>query len=83
MAGRPESLAGSHGQNRSAGKPDRAEQSTWRASEMYENKVKNADKARAAYGRVPPTSSHYKDAQKKLTKVKNYKAKGKRQKLNF
>jgi TolA-binding protein len=46
--------------------PKNSRDAAWRAGEMYENKVKNADKARAAYGRVPLTSSHYKDAQKKL-----------------
>ena len=45
--------------------PSNSRDAAWRAGEMYEDKVKNADKARAAYARVPPTSSRYKDAQKK------------------
>lgn len=45
--------------------PDNPRDAAWRAGEMYEDKVKNADKARAAYARVPPTSSHYRDAQRK------------------
>jgi serine/threonine protein kinase/tetratricopeptide (TPR) repeat protein len=51
--------------------PNNSRDAAWRAGEMYENKVKNADQARVAYGRVPPTSSRYKDAQKKISKVKN------------
>jgi TolA-binding protein len=51
--------------------PKNSRDAAWHAGEMYENKVKNAEKARAAYGRVPPTSSHYKDAQKKLSKGKS------------
>ena len=37
----------------------------WRAGEIYEKRLKNMDKARAVYARVPPRSPHYKDAQKK------------------
>jgi len=40
----------------------------WRAGEMYEKKLKDPAKARDAYAKVPPISSHYKDAQKKLQK---------------
>jgi serine/threonine protein kinase/TolA-binding protein len=45
--------------------PTNSRDAAWRAGELYEDKVKNPDKARAAYARVPPTSSRYKDAQKK------------------
>jgi TolA-binding protein len=45
--------------------PDNPRDAAWRAGEMYEDKVKNADKARAAYARVPQTSSRYRDAQRK------------------
>jgi len=37
----------------------------WRAGELYEKRLKNMEKARSAYARVPPQSPHYKDAQKK------------------
>ena len=45
--------------------PGNTRDAAWRAGEMYEDRVKNADKARAAYARVPLTSSRYKDAQKR------------------
>jgi serine/threonine protein kinase/outer membrane protein assembly factor BamD (BamD/ComL family) len=35
------------------------------AAEIYEKRLKDPEKARAAYGRVPPSSSHYAEAQKK------------------
>ena len=38
----------------------------WRAGEVYEKRVKDAQKARTAYGLVPVSSSRYKDAQKEL-----------------
>jgi outer membrane protein assembly factor BamD (BamD/ComL family) len=38
----------------------------WRAGEMYEKKLKDLGKAREVYAKVPPSSPHYKDAQKKL-----------------
>jgi tetratricopeptide (TPR) repeat protein len=37
----------------------------WRAGELYEKRLKDMDRAREAYGRVPSQSPHYKDAQKK------------------
>jgi outer membrane protein assembly factor BamD (BamD/ComL family) len=40
----------------------------WRAGELYTKRVKDAEKARAAYALVPPASSHYRDAQKKLSR---------------
>jgi serine/threonine protein kinase/tetratricopeptide (TPR) repeat protein len=35
------------------------------AAEIYEKRLKDPEKARAAYGRVPPSSPHYAEAQKK------------------
>jgi TolA-binding protein len=35
------------------------------AAEIYEKRLKDREKARAAYGRVPPSSPHYAEAQKK------------------
>jgi serine/threonine protein kinase/tetratricopeptide (TPR) repeat protein len=37
----------------------------WEAAELYEKKVKDKAKAAEAYGKVPSSSKHYKDAQKK------------------
>ncbi len=37
----------------------------WEAGEMYDKKVKDKAKAAEAYGKVPSSSKHYKDAQKK------------------
>ena len=45
--------------------PNNSRDAAWRAGEIYEDKVKDADRARAAYARVPPSSSHYRDAQRK------------------
>ena len=38
----------------------------WRAGEIYEKKLKDSAKARDAYAKVPPSSSRFKDAQKKI-----------------
>jgi TolA-binding protein len=45
--------------------PDNRHDAAWRAGEIYEKRLKDMDKARAAYARVPQRSEHYKDAQKK------------------
>ena len=37
----------------------------WEAGELYDKKVKDKAKAAEAYGKVPSSSKHYKDAQKK------------------
>ncbi len=37
----------------------------FRAAELYDRRVKDKDRARAAYTQVPPSSPKYKDAQKK------------------
>ena len=47
--------------------PQNTRDAAWRAGELYTKRVKNADKARACYALVPQQSSHYRDAQKKLT----------------
>jgi TolA-binding protein/tRNA A-37 threonylcarbamoyl transferase component Bud32 len=38
----------------------------WRAGELFEDKVKDSARARTAYALVPSSSTHYRDAQKKL-----------------
>ena len=38
----------------------------WRAGELYEGRLKDRDRARAAYALVPSQSSRYRDAQRKL-----------------
>ena len=45
--------------------PNNVRDAAWRAGEVYERRLRNMDKARAAYARVPPSSSHYKDAQRR------------------
>jgi TolA-binding protein len=47
--------------------PQNKRDAAWRAGELYAKKVKDNDKARAAYALVPQDSPHYRDAQKKLT----------------
>jgi serine/threonine protein kinase/TolA-binding protein len=46
--------------------PANRRDAAWRAGELYEDKVKDQAKARAAYALVPTTSPRYRDAQKKL-----------------
>jgi serine/threonine protein kinase/TolA-binding protein len=48
--------------------PNNTRDAAWRAGEMYEKRVKDMQKARQAYMSVPASSSHYRDAQKKLQK---------------
>jgi len=48
--------------------PNNTRDAAWRAGELYEKRVKDAEKARKAYMMVPMTSSRYRDAQKKLQK---------------
>jgi len=38
----------------------------WKAAKLYEDKLKDKTRARDVYATVPPSSSHYRDAQKKL-----------------
>jgi TolA-binding protein len=45
--------------------PSNSHDAAWRAGEIYEKRLKNADQARAAFALVPQRSDHYKDAQKK------------------
>jgi len=46
--------------------PANRRDAAWRAGEIYEDKVKDQARARAAYTLVPSTSPRYRDAQKKL-----------------
>ena len=45
--------------------PTNGYDAAWRAGELYEKRLKNMDRARTVYARVPEQSPHYKDAQKK------------------
>jgi len=45
--------------------PNNGRDAAWRAGEMYEKKLKDPAKARAAYNLVPSTSDHYNAAQKR------------------
>jgi serine/threonine protein kinase/outer membrane protein assembly factor BamD (BamD/ComL family) len=46
--------------------PQNTRDAWWRAAELYERRVKDPVKARAAYASVPPTSSRYREAQERL-----------------
>jgi serine/threonine protein kinase/TolA-binding protein len=46
--------------------PNNRRDAAWRAGELWEDKVKDRGRARAAYALVPTTSPHFRDAQKKL-----------------
>jgi TolA-binding protein len=46
--------------------PANRREAAWRAGELYEDKVMDSARARAAYALVPSTSPRYRDAQKKL-----------------
>jgi tetratricopeptide (TPR) repeat protein len=48
--------------------PGNANDAWYRAGEIYERRLKDANRARDAYAKVPPTSSRYRDAQRKLTR---------------
>jgi tetratricopeptide (TPR) repeat protein len=41
-------------------------ESWWRLGELYERRLKDPARAREAYAKVPPTSSRYRDAQRRL-----------------
>jgi serine/threonine protein kinase/tetratricopeptide (TPR) repeat protein len=43
----------------------------YRAGEFYERRLKDRERAAAAYGRVPPTSSNYKEAQRRAARLSN------------
>ncbi|MEP7310660.1 MAG: tetratricopeptide repeat protein [Acidobacteriota bacterium] len=45
--------------------PTGSHDAAWRAAELFDRKVKDMTSARSAYGRVPTTSSHYREAQKR------------------
>ncbi|MEQ1907259.1 MAG: protein kinase [Vicinamibacterales bacterium] len=46
--------------------PANTRDAAWRAADLYEKRARNLEKAHAAYAIVPQSSSHYRDAQKKL-----------------
>ena len=46
--------------------PDTRYDAWFRAGELYERRLKDIDKARAAYARVPPSSPRYRDAQRRV-----------------
>jgi serine/threonine protein kinase/TolA-binding protein len=46
--------------------PDNPNDAWWLLGELYERRLRDAEKARAAYAQVPPASKRYQDAQKKL-----------------
>lgn len=46
--------------------PDNPLDAWFKAGEVYERRLRDMDRARAAYAKVPATSARYKDAQKKL-----------------
>ncbi len=46
--------------------PRNDKDAAWRAGEIFEKKLKDADKGRELYALVPQTSPHYRDAQRKL-----------------
>jgi TolA-binding protein len=50
--------------------PNNSNDAWFHAGEIYERRLKDMDRARAAYAKVPPTSSRYRDAQRKLTRNK-------------
>ena len=45
--------------------PNNGRDAGWRAGELYEKKLKDTARARAAYSLVPSTSNRYRDAQKR------------------
>jgi TolA-binding protein len=46
--------------------PANSRDAAWRAGEIFEKRVKDPQRSRESYALVPPGSSHYRDAQKKL-----------------
>ena len=46
--------------------PSNHRDAAWKAAKLYEDKLKDKTRARDVYATVPPSSSHYRDAQKKL-----------------
>jgi len=46
--------------------PNNRVDAAWRAGELFEDRVKDADRAKASYALVPSQSSRYRDAQRKL-----------------
>ena len=48
--------------------PGNSRDAAWRAAELYDKKIKDTNAARGAYARVPQSSSHYKEAQKRAVR---------------
>ena len=48
--------------------PRNTRDAAWRAGEIYEKRLSDLSAARVSYGRVRADSSHYRDAEKKLTR---------------
>jgi serine/threonine protein kinase/tetratricopeptide (TPR) repeat protein len=46
--------------------PSNHRDAAWKAAKLYEDKLKDKTRARDVYATVPTSSSHYRDAQKKL-----------------
>ena len=46
--------------------PSNHRDAAWKAAKLYEDKLKDKTRAREVYATVPASSSHYRDAQKKL-----------------
>jgi TolA-binding protein len=46
--------------------PDNPHDAWWLLGELYERRLRDAERARAAYAQVPKTSKRYQDAQRKL-----------------
>jgi TolA-binding protein len=46
--------------------PDNPHDAWWLLGELYERRLRDAERARAAYAQVPKTSKRFQDAQRKL-----------------
>ncbi|MGQ0732543.1 MAG: protein kinase domain-containing protein [Acidobacteriota bacterium] len=49
--------------------PNNPHDAWYRAGELYERRLKNVEKARDAYGKVPPNTSRHRDALRKLKEL--------------
>jgi hypothetical protein len=48
--------------------PDTMFDAWFRAAELFDKRLKDDARAREAYGRVPPSSGHFRDAQKRVAR---------------
>lgn len=46
--------------------PNNSGDAAWRAAELYDKRLRDKDRARAAYALVPQRSSHYREAQERM-----------------